>query len=343
MNHRHRPVVSWGALVAVVLLTAGLMGSFRPAQAALLSPTLNSVSPNQVYPGKTNQKLVLSGDFTSGNATVSFAPATGITIIGSPTTVSTTEINVNITVAADAPNTARDVTVTQGILNSSSTCTKCLVIGPDITGASGLNGTLTNSATSGSFRVDGHAFKPGAAVKIERKGYGFGAAETVTVNGTNVQVTPGTAQNGMVSSLTATVSTLNQPAGRWKVTVVNPDGNTASFGDGITTGLEVAGGKPTLATISPAQINSNQELQFTLTGDNFARGLTATVSDGGVTQTQAASVTGKTQATIRLRAAASPGPTGARTLVLRNADGQASSNAGAISVNQAPQPAGTPT
>ena len=343
MNRCYRPVVSLGALFAVVLLVAGLTSSFRPAQAAILSPTLTSVSPNQVYPGKTNQKLVLKGDFTSGNATVSFAPATGITIIGSPTTVDTTEINLNITVAADAPNTARDVTVTQGVLNASSTCAKCLTIGPDATGAAGISGTLTNGASSGSFKVDGHAFKTGAAVKIERKGYGYGAAETVTVNGTNVQVTPGTAQNGMVSSLTATVSTLNQPAGRWKVTVVNPDGNTASFGDGITTGLEVAGGKPTLATISPAQINSNQELQFTLTGDNFARGLTATVSDGGVSQTQAASILSKTQATITLRATASPGPTGARTLVLRNADGLASSNAGALWVNQAPQPAGTPT
>ncbi len=343
MNRRQRPVVSWGALIAVVLLMAGLMGTFQPAEAALLSPTLTSVSPSQVYPGKTNQKLVLAGDFTSGNATVAFTPNTGITIVGGPTTVSATEIDLNITVAADAPNTARDVTVTQGVLNSSSTCAKCLTIGPDATGAAGVQGTLSNGANSGSFRVDGHAFKAGAAVKIERKNYGFGAAEAVTLNGTNVQVTPGTAQNGMASSLTATVSTLNQPAGRWKVTVVNPDGNTAVFGDGVTTGLEIAGGKPTLATINPAQINSGQEIQFTLTGDNFARGLTATVSDGGVTQSQAAHITSKTQAEITLRAAASPGATGPRTLVLRNADGQSSSNTSALWVNQAPQSAGTPT
>lgn len=342
MNRRHRPVVSRGALVAVVLLMGGLLGTFRPAQAAILSPTLTSVSPSQVYPGKTNQKLVLSGDFTS-NDTVSFSPSTGITIVGAVNRPNTNTIEVNITVAADAPNTARDVTVRGGLLNGSSTCSKCLTIGPDVTGASGVNGTLSNGANSGSFQVTGHAFKTGAAVKIERKSYGFGAAETVTVNGTNVQVTPGTAQNGMVSSLTATVSTLNQPAGRWKVTVVNPDGNTASFGDGVTTGLEIAGGKPTLATITPAQINNGQELQFTLTGDNFARGLTATVSDPAVTQTQAATITSKTQATITLRAATSGQAPGARTLVLRNADGQSSSNAGALWVNQAPQPAGTPT
>lgn len=344
MNRRSRPTLSLVALVAVVLLLSGLVGAFRPAQAAVLSPTITSVSPSQVYPGKQNQQLVLSGDFTSGNSTVTFTPATGITIVGSPaTSEDLSQIRVTINVAADAPNTARDVTVQGGILNGSSTCAKCLTIGPDITAAAGQGGTLSNSANSGVIKVDGHAFKAGAAVKIERKGYGFGAAETSTINGTNVQVTPGTAQNGMVSSLTATVNTLHQPAGRWKVTVVNPDGNTASFGDGVTSGLEVAGGKPTLATISPAQINTNQELQFTVTGDNFARGLTATVSDGGVTQTQAAHITSKTQAEFTLRASSSPGSPGARTLVLRNADGQSSSNAGALWVNQAPQPAGTPT
>lgn len=343
MNRRTRPTLSWAALGVVVLLISGLMGAFRPAQAALLSPTITSVSPSQVYPGKANQKLTLSGDFTSGNSKVTFTPATGITLVGSPVTVNTSTIEVTITVAADAPNTARDVTVQGGLLNASSTCSKCLTIGPDITAATGQGGTLSNGAANGTFKVDGHAFKAGAAVKIERKGYGFGAAETATVNGTNVQVTPGTAQNGMVSSLLATVSTLNQPAGRWKVTVVNPDGNSAVFGDGVTTGLEIAGGKPTLATITPQQINSNQELQFTLTGDNFARGLTATVAEGGVTQSAAATVTSKTQATITMRAAASPGTTGPRTLVLRNADGQASSNAGALWVNQPPQPAGTPT
>jgi hypothetical protein len=319
-----------------------VLGAFRPAQAAVLSPTLNSVSPGQVYPGKTGQKLTLKGDFDS-NDTVSFTPSAGITIVGAVNRVDTNTLEVTINVAADAANTARDVSVKGGLLGGTSTCSKCLVIGPDIPAASGVGGTLSNSASSGAFKVDGHAFKAGAVVKIERKGYGFGAAETVTATGSNVQVTPGTAQNGMVSSLTATVSTLNQPAGRWKVTVVNPDGNTAVFGDGITTGLEIAGGKPTLASISPAQINSNQELQFTLTGDNFAKGLTATVSEGGVTQTQAAHITSKTQAEITLRASASPGTTGARTLVLRNADGQSSSNAGALWVNQAPQPAGTPT
>src|SRR5690242_9153608 len=118
MNRSHRSVLSWAALVAVIALMSGLMGSLSPARAALVSPTITSVSPSQVPPGKTNQKLVLSGDFTSGNSKVTFTPATGITIVGTPVTVSTNEIDVTINVAADAPNTARDVTVQGGLVNS---------------------------------------------------------------------------------------------------------------------------------------------------------------------------------------------------------------------------------
>ncbi len=342
MNRRYRPALSWAALTAVLLLVGTFVGIGRPAQAALLSPTLNSVSPSQVYPGKTGQKLTLSGDFPSGSPKVAFTPATGITIKGDPVLVNSSTIEVTVDISATAPNTARDVTVTGGLLGSSSTCAKCLTIGPDITAASGVNGIISNGSNSGSFKVDGHAFKTGAVVKLERKGYGYAAAETTTLNGSNVVVTPGTAQNGMVSSLTATVNPQNQPAGRWKVTVVNTDGGTATFGDGITTGIEIAGGKPTLATIAPKRINHDQELQFTITGDNFAKGLTATVAEGGVAQTQAAHITSKTQAEITMRAASSP-TAGPRTLVLRNADGQSSSNTNAFAVDADLPAAGTPT
>ncbi|MBA2608720.1 MAG: FG-GAP repeat protein [Actinobacteria bacterium] len=323
------PVFTRAAIVAVALLVGSLAGNVRPADAALLGPTITSVTPDRIVPGVNNQLLKLNGDFTSGSASVAFTPATGITLVGSPTTVSTTEIDVTVNVAIDAPNTGRDVTVTQGALGSSSTCAKCVTVGPDILT---VTGPLSNKGTTGTFTVTGRGFKTGSSVKIERKNYGFDGTETDSINGTNVSVTPGTAANGNMGSITATVGALNRAPGRWKVTVAAPDGVTASFGDGVTTGLQITGSQPLLASISPTRINSNQtDVQFTLTGDGFAQGMTALVSGSAITQSAKTVISNAKSATIRLTST-TPG-TGPRTLVLRNADDQASTNTDAICAN----------
>ncbi|MEY2396906.1 MAG: hypothetical protein QOJ00_80 [Actinomycetota bacterium] len=330
--------VSRAAAVVAVVLVASLVAVARPAEAALLSPTLNSVSPNRVVPGVNNQKLKLGGDFTSGSATVAFTPATGITIVGGPTTVSTNEIDVTVNVAADAPYTQRDVTVTQGPLGSSSTCAKCLTVGPDITNVSG---PLSNQGASGTFTITGHGFKPGSAVKIERKNYGFGATETDSVNASDVVVSaPAT---GNVTTINATVTTLNRAAGRWQVTVIGPDGVTATFGDGSTTGLQIAGQQPTLSHLSPARVDPSQtNLKIDLVGDGFAQGLTATVSGSGITQSAKAVITDRQHASITFNSASTL-TSGPRTLVLRNADGQSSENTEALCANCDLSTPGSPT
>ena len=325
----HRSVFSRLALLAVALLVGSLVGTVAPAHAALLGPTIDSVTPGRVIPGVNNQLLKLGGDFTSGSATVAITPPTGITIVGSPTTVSTTEIDVTVNVAIDAPYTARDVTVTQGLLGSSSTCAKCLNVGPDILT---VTGPLSNKGASGMFTVTGRGLKTGSSVKIERKNYGLGGTESDSINGTNVSVTPGTTQNGNVASVTATVGTLNRAPGRWKVTVTGSDGVAASFGDGITSGLQITGSQPLLGTLAPTRIDSNQtDVQFTVNGEGFAQGMTALVSGSGITQTAKTAITSSKVATFKLSSGTlTQGP---RTLVLRNADDQASTNTDAICAN----------
>jgi hypothetical protein len=329
-------------VVAVVLLAFGVFVS-RPAQGAILSPTLDSVTPSQIVPGLTNQTVTLHGDFTSGQSTVAFAPDTGITQVGSPvTSEDMTTITVHVNVAADAPNTARDVTVTGGLLGSSSTCTKCITVGPDITSVSG---PISNSSEAAPFTITGHAFKAPVSVTFSRSGYGFGATETDSVLAPSPSVTVG--NNG--TTISGTVNLFGRAPGRWKVAISQDNGGKATFGDGITTGMQVAGSKPTLATITPTRINTSEtDKQFALVGANFAQGMTATVSGAGVTQSKkivlgtSNSKLDPTHATLFLSSTSTP-ENGAQTIVLRNADGQASTNTDAICVNcDLPTP-GVPT
>ncbi|HUR76720.1 MAG TPA: hypothetical protein VMZ22_02155 [Acidimicrobiales bacterium] len=324
---------------ALALIGAGVYVA-RPAAAALLSPTLESVTPSQIVPGINNQTVTLHGDFTSGDSEVTFTPDTGITIVGTPTTSEDqTTITLKVNVAPDAPNTARDVTVTGGVLGSSSTCSKCVTVGPDITAVSG---PLANSSESATFTITGHAFKAPVTVQISRSGYGFNAAESDTILATNVQV-PNT------TTIIATVNPFARAPGRWKVAITQDNGGKASFGDGITTGMQITGSKPTLASISPSRINSSaNNATFALTGAGFAQGMTATVSGSGVTQSDRivlGTIGGKpdpTKATLKLTSTASPS-NGPQTLVLKNADAQSSTNADAICVNcDLPAP-GAPT
>lgn len=331
------------ALVSALLLVALGVVVSRPVDAALLSPTLTSVTPSQIIPGINGQVLTLHGDFTSGAALVEFAPPTGITIVDTPVVSGDmTTISVTVDVASDAPNTGRDVTVTQGVLNSSSTCTQCVTVGPDITG---ISGPVANSSEAAQFSITGHAFKAPVSISITRAGYGFGAAEADQILATAVQVTGST-------TITATLNPLGRAPGRWKVSIVQDNGGKASFGDGVTTGIQITGNKPTLASILPTRINSSTtDKQFDLTGGGFARGMTVMVTGSGVTQSKAIElptdpVTHKvdtTKATLWLSSTASPS-NGPQSLILRNADGQSSTNADAICVNcDLPSPGGSPT
>jgi hypothetical protein len=329
------------ALISALFLLALGVSVSPPAQAAVLSPTLTSVSPPQIIPGVNNQTVTLKGDFTS-NSEVTFAPNTGITIVGAPVSsdgMSTLKVTVNV--ATDAPNTARDVTVTGGLLNGSSTCTKCITVGPAI---SSVSGPVSNSSSAATFTITGQAFKAPVSINITRAGYGFAAAESDQLLATNVNVVSPT-------SITATVNPFARAPGRWKVSISQDNGGKASFGDGITTGMQITGSKPTLASISPSRINTSQtDIPFALTGAGFAQGMTATVSGSGVTQTKkvtlpinpATQKPDTTKATLTLSANSSP-TTGAQTLTLKNADGQSSTNFDAICVNcDLPTP-GAPT
>ena len=320
------------ALFTVVVLLALLVGATRPASAQIFSgPKITRLDPSQVVPGISNQSVKMVGTGFASGATITLNPDTGITFTSS--FVSSTEIDLSVTVASSAPTTPRDVTITQGLFGSTDTCTRCMTVGPDITS---VTGPLANSGATGTFTITGHAFVTGSTVRISRSGYGYNAAETDTVTASSVTV------NGP-TSITATVATANKAPGRWKVTV-QKDTGTATFGDGVTTGLEITGNKPSVTSLNPQHIKAGEtNKSIIVAGTNFAKGMTVTVSGTGVTQSAPTDVSGPTSATLHLTAA-SNAASGVRDLVLVNADSQFSSKAPfGVGVDPPAQPVPTVT
>jgi hypothetical protein len=174
---------------------------------------------------------------------------------------------------------------------------------------------------------------------VTRSGFGYNAAEVDDMPAPSTQV-----QVVSPTTITAVLNPFGRAPGTWKIVLTQGNGGTASFGDGVTSGLVVAGSKPTISSISPTRINSDDtNKQFTLHGAGFAKGMTATVSGNGVTQTAPIDVQSPTTAILRLTATSSPG-TGPRMLTLRNADNQSSENADALCVNcDLPTAGGPPT
>ncbi len=324
-----RRLAVFSSVFMSVVMLALVFGPARPAAAIFgLSPSISSVSP-QLVPGVPNQKLIIKGDDFGSGADVIIEPATGLTM-GPVEHISANELRVPVAVATDAPQTARDLTVTGG-LGATAVCEDCVKIGPDITGIT--TGPLSNAGSTGTFTITGHAFKPSASINISRTGYGFNAAESDSANGTNLSIT--------ATSITATVTTLNKAPGRWKITVVQ-DGSSTTFGDGAATGLEITGGQPTITSLTPSRINPGESNKsITVGGSGFARGMTVTVSGTGVVQSAATSVTNANSAVIKLTAA-SNALVGIRNLVLRNADNQVSS-AASLGVGQDVPPPPPPT
>src|SRR6185503_15755349 len=117
-------------------------------------PQVTSVTPSSMNRSQSGTVTINGTGFQPGVAgtTVAFTPNTGITA-GAATVVDATHITVPVTIAADAPETQRDVTVTNpdgGV----GTCTKCFSIGPKPTVA-GAFPTSTGQGTQRDVLIKG--------------------------------------------------------------------------------------------------------------------------------------------------------------------------------------------
>jgi hypothetical protein len=236
------------------------------ATAAFALATVTSVSPNALPPGATNADLILNGSGFLLQPTVTFSPATGITV-NSASVVDGNHATVNVTIAPTAPTGPRTVTVDDGL--GSSNCVACFTVSPPphVTGASPSSiGLGSNSKT------------------VTLSGTGFMSGATVAISGVGVAPTgPAT----FVDSTTITVDLSVQPTaitGARNITVTNPDNQSGTCVGCFTV---TPAPRATSSGFSPAQRApglTNQVININGTGfTTGTNGTTVAFSGTGIT------------------------------------------------------------
>jgi outer membrane protein assembly factor BamB len=168
---------------------------------------ITDVSPSSIGEG-TKDTLHLTGSDFSGSPKV-LVSGDGVST-GTVTVVSPTQIDVQVTVAGTAPQTARDISVIEpGSPLIADTCTGCLAIGPK--SAPPVPSSITpNSFTTGTKNVSaimsGMNFEPGAVITSHAG---------MSIQATFVSPT----QLDLQVTINATAS-----AGTYNLWVKNPDG-----------------------------------------------------------------------------------------------------------------------
>ena len=145
--------------------------SFTVSSATAKNPIINSVSPNSVAQGTNNKDLTVSGSNFEDGASTTFSDS-GITV-NSTTWNSSTRLTVNISVASDAPTTARSITVSNpqppagtggaGSLNPALNITTQGVTNPTVTSC---DPSTIYRGTTRLVHIYGTGFKEGAQVSL---------------------------------------------------------------------------------------------------------------------------------------------------------------------------------
>jgi hypothetical protein len=211
---------------------------------AVTYAAVTSASPSALGQGVTKDVFVNGAGFVSGS-TVTFSNA-GITLNGSATYISSSQLKQNVTVSASATGTSTVTVASSG--NPSVTSSSLLTIGASPTLSSAAP-NIPQAASSFPVTITGTGFQNGATVSIS------GGDSTVSTS--------------FVSStqLTATITlSANAALGNRDVTVINPDfGAVTAFG-------AVAVIQPlstTPGTVSFTQISTTgMTVQVAFTGDS---------------------------------------------------------------------------
>jgi Tfp pilus assembly protein PilV len=236
---------------------AGATASKTFALTITPAPTMNSLLPNALPQGATNQIVTVSGaDFVSG-AQVTFS-GTGITV-NSTTFVDAFTLNANVSIGATAATGLRNVTVINPD-TSSSTFTNAFTVNIRPTVASTSPSSRGQGATNQNVTVTGSNFVNGAQASFSGAG--------ITVNSTTFVD---------ASTLTANITIAAGAAtGGRNVAVVNPDG-----GSGTGAGLFTVNAAPTVTSVAPnTAVNNTTSVSETITGTGFQTGATVTFTGG---------------------------------------------------------------
>jgi uncharacterized protein YjiK/methionine-rich copper-binding protein CopC len=246
------------------------------------APTVTSVSPTSGTTAGGTAVIITGTGFAAG-ATVTFGgtAATGVTV------VSATQITA--TTPAGAAGAVNVVVTNSGGLSGTLTNGYTYVAPPAVTSVSPTSGT-----TAG-----------GTSVTIA--GTGFAAGATVTFGGT--------AATGVtvVSATQITATTPAGAAGAVNVVVTNADGQSATLTGGYTYVAPLPA--PTVTGISPTSGTTAGGTSVTITGTNFAAGVTVRFGTTAATNVTVVSAT-------QITATTPTGIAGAVNVVVTNPDGQ---------------------
>jgi hypothetical protein len=239
------------------------------------TPTLTSVTPNELGQGATGKTLVLAGTNFSPNATVAITKLDGTAdatiVVGSKTVNSSSQITLANVSATNAPTGFRRVRVTNP---DSGTIARDDVFEikaiPTVSSVTYASNTGVNNYGQGalhrSLEVNGTGFQNGATVD-------FATPAGITVNGAPTVNSP--------TKITLDI-TLNQVGssppsiGAHAITVKNPDGGNST----ATQNMTVAVG-PAVNTVTPPSRGRGQTVTLTIEGTNFdqVNGVTVTIPD----------------------------------------------------------------
>jgi len=261
-------------------------------------PVITSLTPNNANQGTNNLVVLINGtNFVTGGTISSFG--SGITFNGGGTFVNSTQLSVNISIAANATPGARNVTYTNP--------------GP----GGGLSNAVTftvnapNNPVPTLSLVSPNSGAQGTAVSVTLTGTNFVAGSTVQVSGTGVTVSNVSFTNATTMTALFTIAGGATLGGR-NVTVTNPAPGGGVSGTQVFTVTLAGNPAPTLTSLVPNSADrGTSNLIVTINGNNLnVAGASVGFPSSGMT-INSAQIISNTQAIMNI-SVASDAPLGER-------------------------------
>jgi YD repeat-containing protein len=180
-----------GIDVATAPPAAGSIGLYSTPVGVAVGPVAANVEPLGFNPGNSGS-VIVRGIGLPATTTLAFVPATGVTFSGAPVVAADgSSVTQAITIAADAPQTARGIQLSAGgtPIPSASGAEMTIAIGPGAPDIVSLATILARQGETLSLVIRGSNFRDVVEVLAEpASGMTFGTSPTVAADGSQVTV-----------------------------------------------------------------------------------------------------------------------------------------------------------
>ncbi|MBV8960543.1 MAG: IPT/TIG domain-containing protein, partial [Actinobacteria bacterium] len=296
-------------------------GCFTVDPGPTVSTVRNSNGGNSLNPGDTAQTLTIKGaNFQTGpgGVKVTFS-GSGVHFTGEPTATASDPNTITLTgvsVDANAPTGARNVTVTNVGNGGVGSCTGCFSVGPAPT-VSSVSPSSKGAGTSQTLTIKGTNFNSSSVVTFSNSG--------ITKQGPEAVTAPDTITVPVTVAGNATPGTGN-------VTVTN---TTPTAGSGTCTGCFTVNPAPTVTGANPSSVKQTATQNVLINGTGFQPGAAVGFSPATGITVNSTTFNSATSLTTNITVA-SDAPTGARSITVLNPDGGSNTCTGCFSINTGP-------